>query len=250
MSVLIVILLAGILVLSFGTLYFMYKRLNWLQHVALGDQSLVQLTSSVRQQTEARAYLSHLLQIDEERLPPMGGWAASADFLVLLAEHVLRERPAVVVEFGSGMTTLVIQRCLQLVGSGKLLTYENEPFFARVVEARAEKLGLVTDIHCVGLQEHPGEYHGRWYAADAPATPIDLLVIDGPTNSIHPQTRGGAARYFKHLAPGGFLFLDDARRPGEVQVVKDWKQKNPEIQFNFIDLEKGAVVGTLPATVR
>src|SRR3546814_1097931 len=43
-------------------------------------------------------------------LPPTGGKAASADFLKLVADLVREEKPAVVVECGSGLSTVVIAR--------------------------------------------------------------------------------------------------------------------------------------------
>src|SRR5688572_31116753 len=41
-------------------------------------------------------------------LPPMRDWAASPDFLRELASHSLSDRPEVIVECGSGVSTIVL----------------------------------------------------------------------------------------------------------------------------------------------
>src|SRR5699024_11233349 len=53
------------------------------------------------------------------QLPPLRGWATSPDVLLRLHTHIMATRPNVIVEFGSGASTLVIADALSQNGAGK-----------------------------------------------------------------------------------------------------------------------------------
>lgn len=189
-----------------------------------------------RTQSEARAYLLHLLQWPDGALPPMGGWAASADVLILVAEWILDRKPAAVVELGSGVSSLVIGRCLQLNGQGKLLSYDHDADFLAVTARRMRLAGLPYDgVHAPLSKDN-------WY--DLPSIPanIDLLFIDGPPMSFGEEVRAGAARLFPNLAPGALVVLDDAARPGERRVAKTWATQFPMLRSTFLGTEKGTLL--------
>ncbi|MFM1968610.1 MAG: hypothetical protein RL590_1467, partial [Actinomycetota bacterium] len=57
-------------------------------------------------QTEAFIQLSNLLQF-KSTIPPTRSWAASPDLLLLVSETVKKIKPSLVVELGSGISTLV-----------------------------------------------------------------------------------------------------------------------------------------------
>jgi predicted O-methyltransferase YrrM len=225
-------------------LFKILRALQWLFRTRMAEVRTV--VGKQAEQLQARSYLCNRLGLAESSMPPVGGWAGSADFLLLLAEHVLLNKPEVVVEFGSGVSTLVLRRCLQLNGAGRLISFDHDPLFARITAARAQALGLEASVQCVDLV-HTRGFAGRWY--DTPALPdrIDLLVIDGPPISLHPETRAGAASLFHKLAPKGAIFLDDASRPGERAVGKLWRESHPEIAFTDISTEKGTLIGVRAA---
>ena len=64
-------------------------------------------------------------------VPSTTDWAASADLLRELASIVMARRPRVVVETGSGTSTVVIAGCLERLGDGHLWSLEHLPSFAR-----------------------------------------------------------------------------------------------------------------------
>lgn len=178
-------------------------------------------------------------------LPATDGWAGSPELLAELARQVLRQKPAVVVEFGSGLSTLVIARALAMNGSGRLVSFDHHAGFAEVTRRRLTGLGLAADVRAVDLA--PADrwgYPGEWYAAaDLPAA-IDLLVIDGPPAWFNQGTRGAAGpAVFPHLAPGGVVLLDDADRPGERDNARRWIVEFPEISFALLRRGKGLLRG-------
>jgi predicted O-methyltransferase YrrM len=197
---------------------------------------------------ESRRYLCHLLAIDEKHLPPTGDWAASADFLLLVAEDMLMRKPQVIVEFGSGLTTLVVARCIELNGTGRLFSYDHDAGFTDITRARLQRLGLSAPTEVVGLAPAPAGAKGVWYdAADLPSA-IDLAIVDGPPMENHPETRGGAGiLVLPKLAPGGKLMLDDASRPGERAIAQQWQERFPAMSFLHLSNEKGALIVTAPS---
>jgi predicted O-methyltransferase YrrM len=194
------------------------------------------------QQSEGRAYLSRLLGLELGDLPPLGGWAASADFLVILAEHILREKPEIIVEFGSGVSTITAARCIQINKRGRLITYDHDAFFAGTTRERAMRLGLEVDIRVVPLSANAG-FSGKWYEVSDLPDRIDLIVVDGPPIAIHPETRGGAGLIIPRLSTNGVVLLDDAQRAGEKAIVERWRRDFPTVSFTYLGTEKGTVIG-------
>ncbi|WP_342116960.1 class I SAM-dependent methyltransferase [Pseudoduganella sp. OTU4001] len=179
-------------------------------------------------------------------LPLTRGWAASPDFLQELAAHALDEKPRCVVECSSGISTLVLARCLQLNGAGMVYSLEHDPLYARRTRRQLELHGLsawatVIDAPLTGQAVGGGQQ--LWYdCSGLPLVmPIDMLVIDGP-----PQAIGQHARYpagpilFPRLAPGAMVFLDDAERPGERAALQRWSLEFPHLDVQSLPCEKGA----------
>lgn len=190
-------------------------------------------------------HLADLLRIPMSELPPTGNCAGSPDFLLLIARAVLAERPEVIVEFGPGVSTFVIAKCLEMNGTGRLISFDHSPAFAELTRRQLERRRLSADIRVVPLRPCNSLSHpGVWYHASDLPDDIDLIIVDGPPASLHPETRGGAGpATFGKLRKGGIVLLDDACRPGERKIVSHWRREYPELEFTYIDTMKGTVVG-------
>jgi len=70
-------------------------------------------------QLEAYLYLRDRLDL-KQGLPYTPFWSAAPDFLKLIADHCLEARPATIVECSSGLTTLVLARCCEVNGRGRV----------------------------------------------------------------------------------------------------------------------------------
>ncbi|MBJ7310846.1 class I SAM-dependent methyltransferase [Rugamonas sp. CCM 8940] len=225
--------------------------LHKLRHVHLllyesRDQSR-QDTAALFRQIEALQALYIDLDL-RHSLPGTRGWAASPDFLLELARHALAERPAVVVECSSGTSTLVLARCMQLNGAGKVYSLEHEPRYAEQTRQQLRRHGLADWAEVIDAELLPQAIDGQnwpWYATTGlPAgLAIALLVIDGP-----PQATGALARYpagpalFPRLAPRASVFLDDAGRADEQAILRRWRVEFPELQQSSRPCEKGCAV--------
>jgi len=221
------------------------RNMHLLVH-AMKDDSRQEHASLFRQLEALQGlYISLGLQ---RALPLTRGWAASPDFLQELAAHALDEKPLCVVECSSGTSTLVLARCMQINGAGKVYSLEHDSAYARRTRRQLELHGLAewaTVIDAPLLTQTFGDRQQPWYDCSGLATglAIEMVVIDGP-----PQATSEAARYpagpilFPRMAPGAAIFLDDAMRPGERAALQRWAAEFPELEISSLPCEKGAAM--------
>lgn len=180
-------------------------------------------------------------------LPAMRGFAIAPDFALLLTELIADERPELVVETGSGVSTLVIAYGLEKLGRGRVIALDHDAGYAAGTRAELERHGLsayATVVHApLAPLEIDGERH-RWYARAALAglPPIDLVVDDGP-----PRYLGDMLRYASlpelapRLAPRG-VFVLDVIADEERAILARWKQRLPEFRQQLLDTKKGNAI--------
>src|SRR5262249_4227253 len=75
-------------------------------------------------------------------LPPTRGFAAAPDFLREIVNHTLNTRPRLVVECSSGISTLLLARCMQIIGVGHVYSLEHLPEYAKATRANLATHGL------------------------------------------------------------------------------------------------------------
>ena len=179
-------------------------------------------------------------------LPSTRGWAASPDLLNKLIELILIEKPALVLEAGSGVSTLIIAYCLKRLGKGKMFSLEHDAKFAAATQSLIAFHGLDDIATIVHAPLKKFEIHGEnwlWYELDSLKMdqPVDLLVVDGPPGEIQKLARYPALPLlFGRLSSRSTIILDDGNRKDEKDVVALWEKKFPQIRTQFLDLERGA----------
>lgn len=182
------------------------------------------------------------LGLPDDALPYLGSWKADTGLLKLLVDHILEHKPTLVVEFGTGASTLVIARAMQMAGGGSLISFEQHADFVEATRKWLADHGLNADVRTAPLKPSPRGWPGLWYDHGPLPNGIDLMLIDGPHWAIHPFTRGAAETLFEKVSPGGTIMLDDAARPGERLVTRRWRKLHPEFRFT---LDKSGSKGTL-----
>lgn len=177
-------------------------------------------------------------------LPELREWAGSPDFLAKVAEVILVERPDVVVECSSGVSTLVVAAALKRNGKGRVISLEHEKIYADKTNLLLETQGLdaFATVVCTPLRrlEVRGE-QWLWYGGvEAVPEKIDLLVVDGPPGSV-----GELARYpagpvlVSRLRTGGIALVDDYARPDEQKMVDRWLREIEGLDVERLQSEKG-----------
>ncbi|NOT12423.1 MAG: class I SAM-dependent methyltransferase [Methylococcaceae bacterium] len=180
-------------------------------------------------------------------LPPLRGWAASPDFLLLLAEHVHRQQPEVIVECSSGASTIVLAQSAKQNGKGHVYSLEHDVHYAEKTRQALIKHGLQgwSTVIDAPLQDYSfaGQSY-RWYKLDdeIQSKQIDMLIIDGPPANLNCCARYPAGPLLLPLLnKNAMVFLDDADRPDEQEIINIWMSKFPNLHAEKHNCEKGAV---------
>jgi predicted O-methyltransferase YrrM len=199
-------------------------------------------------QLEALQNLSAVLPANDV-VPATRGWAASPDLLVVLVDLVITQRPSLVVECGSGASTLWLALAMRRFKiDGRIIALEHDPVFGgktRDLLARHDVRDLA-EVRDAPLESFSldGETYS-WYARRAweDLTGIDLLFVDGP-----PATTGHQARYPAlpllrgSLSPVATAVLDDLIVPDMQKVLRLWLDAYPDFGSELLPLEKQAAV--------
>jgi predicted O-methyltransferase YrrM len=199
-------------------------------------------------QLEALQNLNAVLP-PSDLLPATRVWAASPDLLVVLVDLVITERPSLIVECGSGASTLWFALAMRRFGiDGRVIALDHDPVFAgqtRDLLAR-HHVGDLAEVRDAPLESfNMGGQAYEWYARKAwdDLTGIDLLFVDGP-----PATTGHQARYpalpllAGSLSPAATAVLDDLIVPDMQEVLRRWLDAYPDFTSEILPLEKKAAV--------
>ena len=190
-------------------------------------------------QTEAFTQLINLLDF-KAAIPATRSWAASPDLLLTISEVVKKNRPGLVVELGSGISTLVAAKS----GARKIISIDNsDAWGAKTVALLKEHKVRGVDVRIAPLR--PYANGSEWYDLDAikDLKKIDLLIVDGPPGSKNPEARYPALQQFKDkLSPAAIVVIDDVNREGERKLAEDFAKALPNHELTILDHEKGTAI--------
>ncbi|GGZ96889.1 class I SAM-dependent methyltransferase [Streptomyces bluensis] len=172
---------------------------------------------------------------------PFSAWSLRPGALIKLLDDIALGDRKVLVECGSGTSTIVFARYLAQRGHGNVLSLEHDEKWARWVNDQLAQEGLseVARVVHAPLAEHPAAVKRvEWYA---PGTvedeigaftdkhgKIDLLLVDGPPGweQGRKMARYPAVPALKeYLAPGATVMLDDVNRSEGVEITKRWEDE-------------------------
>jgi predicted O-methyltransferase YrrM len=166
-------------------------------------------------------------------------WAIERVLGRFLARLVVETRPASVLEFGAGQSSVLLAESLALIGGGRLTSIDHQAAYCtdawRQVAARPT---VDAELVVAPLRRRAG-VAGLYYRYDGAAAairrrgPYDLVFIDGP-----PQIFGRDAALHDAgnlLRPGALIVLDDAARPGERTAVRRWLRAYPGLELLLFD---------------
>ncbi|MFO8024265.1 O-methyltransferase [Thiohalophilus sp.] len=165
-------------------------------------------------------------------LPELGGYALSANKAAKLMELALDKKPKLIVELGSGVSTLVLAYCLKKNGAGRIVSYDHDENFARITRENVEKHNLseyVEVIHAPIGEVEIGNNKVKWYQIDINKIDenIDFLFVDGPPRKTQEMARYPAMKFFDNkLESGAIVLLDDANRRDEIKIKELWIEES------------------------
>jgi predicted O-methyltransferase YrrM len=179
----------------------------------------------------------------------MRGWAISPDFALVLIQLIHQYKPKLVMEAGSGVSTLIIAQCLKQLGGGKIISLEHDKSYGELSSRLVKQHGLeeiATIIHAPLTEMAVEGETWLWYdikALNLPHSMVDMLVVDGPPGALQPLSRYPALPLLSHtFNRQAVIVLDDAARQDEKEIVRRWQQKFDGWVSEEVNCEKGAVV--------
>ena len=181
-------------------------------------------------------------------LPPLGGWAITPDFANHIISHIFEQKPKVILEIGSGTSTLFAAYSIKECGKGRIFSLENFDESATNTTNMLKKHGLqdMAEVIFAPLKTITfGEDNWQWYDTDKipDLPPIDLLIIDGPPKRLQKLSRYPALPVlFEKLSDNVVVLLDDGKREDEIRVVERWLSEFPELESELVDTERGTTI--------
>lgn len=182
-------------------------------------------------------------------------WPIEESFARYLVHVVLTRRPASIVEFGGGISSLVMLKTLECLGCDYSFTsFDSDTSFLGGTKNLLSAEGLYNEgkislVHAPITDLEIGGEAYRWYDTNvigeklANVGKVDLLFVDGPVGGFCKNARYPAMKAAKgFLREGSVLIMHDAKRQDETEIVEIWKNENTEIREVFlIDTERGGV---------
>lgn len=149
------------------------------------------------------------------------GYVANLEYLEAVAKSSINTRGPVL-ECGSGATTLLLGL---LCGrrNVEVWSLENSPEWQERVTTALNTNGI-SGVHvCTSPLIEYGEY--VWYDPPLAQMPkeFSLVICDGPPGDTLGGRYGLLPVMDDRLPPGSTILLDDAGRPGELELIKKWE---------------------------
>jgi predicted O-methyltransferase YrrM len=201
---------------------------------------------------EAYVQLQRLIPL-QYPMPRAGTWAASEDLLLWLAGEVMRTQPRLVVDLGSGQSSVWMAAAMrQAAIPGRVLAIDHEQSYAEATRRLGATQGVSqwlevrhAPLVAITIEDRVGQWYDPAVFEDIEG--INLLCVDGPPGAGSDQARWPALPVLhQRLAPGARVVLDDLIRRDEKDILSDWCERWSDLGLEELDFEKGAAVLTLP----
>ena len=182
--------------------------------------------------------------------PALRGWPVSPDFAVLAMRQVEYLNnvgsSTLVMECGSGASTIIIGTLLRDLGRGRLVSLESDGACYEDSKRNVLAHGLQdwVEIHHAPLIRH--ELHERpypWYDVTSLNLlgKVNLLIVDGPRGDVSKLTRFPAVPVLlPWLERGCLVLVDDASRPDEREMIQRWMELELVNPVEMFATEAGA----------
>jgi glycosyltransferase involved in cell wall biosynthesis/predicted O-methyltransferase YrrM len=199
------------------------------------------------EQLESLLSLFSLLEL-QAPLPKTRGYPASPDFLKMVAELIFKRKPNLILEMGSGVSTLITAYCLKHLGSGNIISLEHDQQFLSISKKNLSIHGLddIAKIVFAPLKEVNIKGENRlWYDIEQldGIKNIDMSIIDGPPSYVQQLIRYPALPLLRdRLSDDAIIIMDDGAREDEKKTVELWTREFPSFVYEYVPLEKGAFV--------
>lgn len=185
-------------------------------------------------------------------IPPMMHGPIPPDAGNFLITTIKENKPAFILEAGSGVSTLIAGYCCEKFGAGQVVSLEHQAEYNEITQELVQQHGLdsyASVIYAPLIQYKTDLVNQPWYdISNLNLTDgcIDFLIVDGP-----PRTTSELARYpalpllYKYLNNNAVIFLDDYNRADEQQIVRKWLEQFEGLEVDIYDTAHGTAILTI-----
>lgn len=205
----------------------------------------IELPTSHTMRTDDIYALSVLQPLLQEGYLPFTISAMRPACLATILNDIIVNQRKQVLEFGSGLSTLLIGRLARKNDlTLKVVSVEHDAQWAQLLETiiKTERLDSYIEIVHAPLQPCSfAQGENKWYDQNVVDGKthnklFDLVIIDGPPayEKTKQEARYPAGPYiYGKLTENAAIYLDDAEREGEQLILKKWEEEY-KIGFNTI----------------
>lgn len=182
-------------------------------------------------------------------LPRMNGSMLPDDALALIADLIRDHRPELILEAGSGRSTVVLADLLRELGAGWLVSLEHLPEYAQQTKQwlAANALDEFAEVRYAPVRPQLVEgAHSEWYDPSGwdDLENIGLLLVDGPPANLSAFARNPALPLLRdRLASHAVIVLDDVfgRRREEAAIRNHWAELVPGLHWTTVPHSGGGL---------
>lgn len=174
------------------------------------------------------------------------GWAISPDALISILNYVKEYKPKVILEIGSGYSTVALERLIKSQSLDTIVvTVDHDSEYLAQTKSLVGDTEAVRYVHAP-LKDYKGEY--SWYDINPinkalKSAKAELVVVDGPPETTNRYARRPVVDLLEGVLSKEYtIILDDAARSDEKVAVEDWLGRNSSLNHRYIYTEKGLSV--------
>lgn len=227
---------------------FIFKVRQWVQAIRLDlnriedrlNQLHHQTNDSISRATQQIVNTTCISSLGFQFPVFLSGWSIDSFLAQFLIQHIMEHRPKRIVELGSGSSTIIIARSLQLLGENDThhIAVDHEAKYLSLTSEIAKLNGVTEGIefmHCPLVQYE--SLDKLWYGGLTEKLDdhkIDLLIIDGPPGALQSMSRYPALPLLlPYMSECCTVVLDDAVRDEEQKIAQRWVHENPEFNLTL-----------------
>lgn len=176
-----------------------------------------------------------------------GNWAIDPLMGAELVEAIEKRRPRVIIELGSGVSSVLIAAALKKLKLSDVrhIIVDHE---ARFLEETRRRVEMIEPVARTEFWHSPlandAKFGTPWYTGVTERlgdTQIDLMFVDGPPGSVAKKSRAPALWNLKgSLGKDAVILLDDTNRADEKGFVAAFCAEYPDVRVRIREAGKGS----------
>jgi predicted O-methyltransferase YrrM len=213
------------------------------------------LNKNARNISDGRASLILHGLFDKGTVLPFNPFSLNPNTILHLVNEIIINERKNVLEFGCGISTLVLAKYIQLNELPvSIVSVDDNKDWIDLIREQLKKHNCessVTLVHAPITGYSSAQHRGSWYDAvivrkALTDKQVDLMIVDGPGANTCEMARFPAMEVAESFLTNNFLVvLDDIRRKDEKEILRRWKNHLNSTKSVKIDWNEADVYGTI-----